>query len=93
MNFQIQLGEKDQKILEKRIFILQTLKIPSDIIIFTDSYCFSACSELIKPFQNTGGAIIVGFNGNPKIRGTDEFDGSQSSSSVKEFKSEEYYEL
>ena len=43
------------------------LKNPTDIIIYTDSFCFSACSGFIKAFQNTGGAIIVGFNGNPKI--------------------------
>ena len=54
------------------------LKNPTDIIIYTDSFCYSACSGFIKAFQNTGGASIVGFNGNPKIKGTKEFDGSQS---------------
>ena len=59
------------------------LKKPTDIIIFTDSYSYSATSGFIKGFQNTGGAIIVGYFGNPKIKGTDLFDGSQSFSSVK----------
>ena len=54
---------------------------------------FQACSGFVKAFQNTGGAIIVGFNGNPKIEGTNEFDGSQASSSVMAFTSEEYYNL
>ena len=70
------------------------LKNPTDIIIYTDSFCYSACSGFIKAFQNTGGAIIVGFNGNPKIKGTKEFDGSQSPSSVHNFEhSQEYHEL
>lgn len=54
---------------------------------------FSACSGFIKAFQNTGGEIIVGYIGNPKIEGTNEFDGSQSSSSVADFKSKEYDEI
>ena len=46
----------------------KNLKKPTDIIIFTDSYSVSAASGLIKGFQNTGGAVVVGFYGNPKIR-------------------------
>ena len=69
------------------------IKNPTDIIIYTNAFCFSACSGFVKAFQNTGGAIIVGFNGNPKIKGTNEFDGSQSISAVAEIKTEEYYEL
>ena len=61
----------------------KNLKRPTDIIIFTDSYSFSAASTLITGFQNIGGAIIVGYFGNPKIEGTDMFDGSQSNSGVK----------
>ena len=79
--------------IRKKNFENKNLKNPTDILIYTDSYCFSACSGFIKAFQNTGGAIIVGFNGNPKIEGVDKFDGSQSSSSVNAFKSEEYNEL
>ena len=69
------------------------LKNPTDIIIYTDSYCFSACSGLVKAFQNSGGAIIVGFNGNPTIKGITEFDSSQSSSSVHKFMTKENFEL
>ena len=60
----------------------ENLKRPTDIIIFTDSFSYSATSGLIKGFQNTGGAIIVGYYGNPKKKGIDLFDGSQSISSV-----------
>ena len=67
------------------------LKRPTDIIIFTDGVSFSSTSTLIKGFQNIGGAIIVGYAGNPKIEGTDLFDGSQSDSSVSEFKYTEIY--
>jgi len=84
---------KRLEIIRKNNFNKTNLKNPTDILIYTDAYCFSSCSGFIKAFQNTGGAIIVGFNGNPKIEGTNEFDGSQSSSSVTDFKSQEYYEL
>ena len=60
----------------------QYLKNPTDIIIFTDSFSYSSTSGLIKGFQNTGSAVTVGFFGNPKIKGTDLFDASQSSSTV-----------
>jgi len=58
------------------------LKKPNEIIIFTDSFSFSSASTLIKGFQNIGGAIIVGYFGNPKIKGIDLFDSSQSDSSL-----------
>ena len=58
------------------------LKRPTDIIIFTDSFSYSATSTFIKGFQNIGGAITVGYFGNPKIEGTDLFDASQSDSGV-----------
>ena len=58
------------------------IKRPTDIIIFTDSYSYSATSGLIKGFQNTGSAVTVGYFGNPKRKGVDSFDASQSSSTV-----------
>ena len=79
--------------IRKKNFLNNNLKNPTDILIYTDSYCFSACSGFVKAFQNTGGAIIVGFNGHPKIKGTSIFDSSQSSSSVTPLPSEERYEL
>ena len=76
------LDKVDRKRLEKfRKNILENkkkfLKNSTDILIYTDAYSFSATSGFLKAFQNTGGAIIVGYNGNPKIEGTSEFDASQ----------------
>ena len=62
------------------------LKKPTDIIIFTDSFSFSATSSLISGFQNIGGAIVVGYFGNPKLEGIDLFDASQSGSGVETLK-------
>ena len=84
---------KRLELIRKKNFENKKLKKPTDILIYTDSSCFSAGSGFIKGFQNSGGAIIVGFNGNPKIEGTSEFDGSQSISPVLAFKSQEYYDL
>ena len=60
----------------------ENLKRPTDIIVFTDSHSFSATSSFIKALQNSGGAVIVGYFGNPKIKGTTLFDASQSPSTV-----------
>ena len=69
------------------------LKKPTDIIIYTDSFSYSATSSFIKGFQYTGGAIVVGFNGNPYIS-KEQFDGSQSPASVTAFDdSDEYKNL
>ena len=57
-------------------------KKPTEIIIFTDSYSFSAASGFTKDFQRNGGAIVVGYYGNPTKEGSDFFDASQSHSSV-----------
>ena len=84
---------KKLEAIRKVNFENNNLKNSTDILIFTDGYCFSACSGFLKAFQNTGGAIIVGYSGNPTINGTEEFDGSQSASSVMIFYSDEYYEL
>ena len=86
------MRKKLEKIRVKNFEKKDFLKNPTDILIFTDSYCYSACSVFIKSFQNTGGAIIVGFNGNPKL-GIDEFDASQSASGVDVLKDKEYYSL
>ena len=68
------------------------LKKPTDIIIFTDSFSYSATSGLIKGFQNTGGAITVGYFGNPKLNDIDLFDASQSISSVEEIEKLDIYD-
>ena len=80
---------KKHKIQRQEIYKLGKLKRPTDIIIFTDGFSVGATSLFIKGLQETGGAIIVGYKGNPK---SDEvFDASQSPSSFTSFKDSEIY--
>ena len=66
-------------------------KRPTDIIIFTDGFSFSATSLFIKGFQKAGGAITVGFNGNPQLS-DDLFDASQSPTNVLTFNDSVYFQ-
>ena len=54
---------------------------PTDILIFTDGYSFSAASTFIKYFQYYGAGIVTGYFGNPKQNNIP-FDSGQSSSSI-----------
>ena len=59
------------------------MRKPTDIIIFTDSFSFSATSIFIKDIQESGNGIIVGYNGIPsKEKKNEKFSGSQSSTMV-----------
>ena len=58
---------------------MKNIRKPTDIIIFTDGFSFSATSFFIKSTQLLGGAIIVGYGGNPQF---ESFDSSQSPSAV-----------
>ena len=59
------------------------IRKPNEIIVFTDGLSFSATSILIKNLQESGNAIIVGYNGNPSIAKKDyKFDSSQSPTSL-----------
>ena len=55
------------------------IRKPNEIIIFTDGYSYSATSVFIKQTQLKGGAIIVGYDGNPYL---DSFDASLAPSPV-----------
>jgi hypothetical protein len=55
------------------------LRKPNEIIIFTDGFSYSATSIFIKGIQLNGGAIIVGYGGNPN---KNKFDASQSPTPV-----------
>ena len=57
----------------------KNIRKPNEIIVFTDGFSYSATSIFIKELQINGGAIIVGYDGNPKLK---EFDSSQSPSPV-----------
>ena len=54
---------------------------PTDILIYTDGYSFSAASTFIKYFQYYGAGIVTGYFGNPKQNNIP-FDSGQSSSSI-----------
>ena len=66
-------------------------KNPTDIIVFTDAFSYSATSAFIKSLQTAGGAITVGYYGNPKIEGIDKFDASQSPSQVEKLTNTNMY--
>ena len=61
----------------KDLIIRNKYKKPTDIIIYTDGYSFSATSLFIKSLYHFGGAITVGYNGDPETEKKD-FDASQS---------------
>ena len=70
----------NRTIIENIKKILPTdIRKPSEIIIFTDGFSFSATSDFIKTTYLAGGAIIVGYNGNPNFK---TFDSSQNPASV-----------
>ena len=50
---------------KRKEFLSKNTRKPTEIIIFTDYYSIGAASIFIKGFQQTGGAIIVGYFGNP----------------------------
>jgi len=41
-------------------YVMKNIRNPTDIIVVTDGYCFSACSYLVHSIAETGGAIIGG---------------------------------
>jgi len=74
----------DQTSNDKRQFFdfrenAKHIRKPNEIIIFTDGFSFSSTSIFIKETQIMGGAIIVGYSGNPKLTS---FDSSQSPSPI-----------
>ena len=60
---------------------IKNKRAPTDILIFTDGYSFSAAATFIKYLQYYGGAITAGYFGNPKLYNTT-FDSGQSPSSI-----------
>ena len=50
----------------KELINMNNTKKPTDIIIFIDYNSISATNIFLKGLQQTGGAIIVGYFGNPK---------------------------
>ena len=81
---------KEHKKVREKYFEKGHLKRPTEIIIFTDTYSFSATSFFIKGLQETGAAITVGYFGNPKSNET--MDASQAPSFVGYFKNTDVYQ-
>ena len=74
-------GKDFRKILDDFKSKLKNPRKPTDIIVLTDGFSFSATSLLIKYLQYYGGGITVGYLGNPKEDNIP-FDSSQSPSGI-----------
>ena len=68
--------------VDKRKPILKRNRKPTDIIVFTDSYSFSAGSLFNKGLKEAGAAILVGYNGYPGSK-KEAFDIGQAPTMVK----------
>ena len=80
---------KKHKKRREQYFKKDNLKKPTEILIFTDSFTFSAGSMFVKGLQETGAALTIGYLGNPKSN--DIFDASQSPSFIGTFSNSEEY--
>ena len=80
---------KKHKKRREKYFEMNKLKKPTEIIIFTDTFSFSATSFFIKGLQETGAAILVGYFGNPK--NNEIVDASQSPSFVGDFSNSDIF--
>ena len=83
-------GKNLRKILDDFKLKLKNRRKPTDIIVITDGYSFSATSLLIKYLQYYGGGITVGYLGNPK-EDKIPFDSSQSPSGI--YSNESLYKI
>ena len=70
------LQEEIEKIRTK----MKYKRTPTEIIVLTDGYSFSAASLYIKYLQKQGGALVLGYSGN--IYNESIFDSSQSPSPI-----------
>ena len=81
---------KEHKKRRQKYFDMNNLKRPTEILIFTDAYSYSATSFFIKGLQETGGIITAGYLGNPKSN--EIFDASQAPSFVGDLSNSEIYQ-
>ena len=61
---------------------MKNIRKPTEIVVYTDSFCFSCCSVTAKGMKEHGSAIMVGFDGDPGLTGTDKFEVGQSPTAV-----------
>ena len=72
-------GDLREKAIDLRKKMVRKRK-PTEIMVFTDGYSFSATSMFTKYLQYYGGGIVVGYFGNPSKNTT--FDSSLSPSGI-----------
>jgi hypothetical protein len=73
------VGRDFRKKIDEIKKTIKNIRKPTEIIVYTDGYSYSATSVFIKGLQEFGGAIIVGYNGNPHLD-NNVFDGAQAPS-------------
>ncbi|EDS88707.1 hypothetical protein EHI_061140, partial [Entamoeba histolytica HM-1:IMSS] len=67
----IKYGDVEHKVTQPSIQVFPKMKLmkhprkPTEIVVYTDSFCYSACSLVTKGLKEWGGAILVGFDGDP----------------------------
>ncbi len=61
---------------------IKNKKKPTEVLIFTDGFTFSAGSIFVKSLYNAGAAITVGYGGDPESLDAFDFDASQSPTAV-----------
>ena len=71
----------NQSRIEKIKKNLKYKRKPTEIVVMTDGFAFSAASVFMKNVYKSGAAIVIGYNGNPNLP-DDIFDISQSPSGV-----------
>ena len=74
-------GKDFREMLNDLKMTLENKRKPTDIIVFTDGFSYSATSVLLKYLQYNGGGITVGYLGNPNKRNIP-FDSSLSPSAI-----------
>jgi hypothetical protein len=72
------LREKSRKLRKN----MKNKRKPTDIMVFTDGFSFSATSMFLKYLQHYGGGIVVGYFGNPSKNENIPFDSSLSPSGI-----------
>ncbi|EKE40850.1 hypothetical protein ENU1_077820 [Entamoeba nuttalli P19] len=86
----INYGNNEHKIIQPSLIdengeiierFINNQRKPTDIVVYTDSFCFSGCSIFTKGLKERGSAIITGFGGDPNGN-IDEFEVGQSPTTV-----------
>ena len=75
--------ENEIKLISKNLKSkMKNKRKPTEIIVYTDGYSFSASALLMKNLKNEGGAILLGYLGDPTNINKKIFDAGQSPSGI-----------